>query len=332
MIKEQNSPKAPLALIQDDPWLAPYQEDIEDRLARCMAAISTIEDAHGSLRQFASGHTYFGINFDTEMQGWWYREWAPQAYRLSLAGDFNGWNRDTHPLEKKENGVWEIFLSYSLYAESFKHGSKFKVHIQAANGSHDRIPAYIRRVVQDPVSHDFAAQVWEPETSFEWTDAAFDPARIEAPIIYEAHTGMAQEKEAVGSYREFAEEVLPRIHRLGYNCVQLMAVQEHPYYGSFGYHVSSLFAPSSRFGTPEDLKYLVNRAHELGIAVIMDIVHSHVVKNFAEGLTLFDGSDDQYFHPGGRGEHSGWDSKLFNYGKKEVRQFLLSNVAYWLTA
>lgn len=322
--------KETIALIQDDPWLAPYEADIEARLARCLTATSDIAEQYGSLRKFASAHHYLGINFDQEAQGWWYREWAPHAYRLSLVGDFNGWDRETHPMEKKAGGIWEIFLPYSLYAESFTHGSKVKVHVQAANGNHDRIPAYIRRVIQDPATHDFAGQVWEPETPFEWTDGAFHPAQIESPIIYEAHTGMAQEKEAVGSYREFVDEVLPRIHQLGYNCLQLMAVQEHPYYGSFGYHVSSLFAPSSRFGTPEDLKYLVNRAHELGIAVIMDIVHSHVVKNFAEGLTLFDGSDDQYFHPGSRGEHSGWDSKLFNYGKEEVRQFLLSNVAYWL--
>ncbi|MEM8895286.1 MAG: alpha amylase C-terminal domain-containing protein, partial [Bacteroidota bacterium] len=153
---------------------------------------------------------------------------------------------------------------------------------------------------------------------------------FEEPYIYECHVGMAQEKEGLGSYREFADLTLPRIKAQGYNAIQVMAVQEHPYYGSFGYHVSSFFAPSSRFGNPDDLRYMVNKAHELGIAVIMDIVHSHAVKNIAEGLNEFDGTDDHYFHPGGKGYHDGWDSKLFNYGKEEVLRFLLSNVRYWL--
>jgi len=213
---------------------------------------------------------------------------------------------------------------------TFIHGSKIKVHVQAGNGSHDRIPAYIRKVIQDPQTYDFSGQLWFPEP-FEWTDNTFNPAEsVKQPIIYECHVGMAQEYEGVGTYREFADNILPRIKNGGYNAIQMMAIMEHPYYGSFGYHISNFFAPSSRFGTPEDLKYLVNKAHSMGITVIMDIVHSHAVKNFAEGLNEFDGSDSQYFHRGGRGYHEGWDSKLFDYGKWEVKKFLLSNVRYWL--
>ncbi len=330
MKQPNSSPKPPVGLIKDDPWLEPYAQDIEDRLQRYEDALQQIRGVAGSLEAYVDAYQYFGINYDAKARGWWYREWAPNASRLSLMGDFNNWDREAHVMEKSADGIWEIFLPEATYASSFTHESKVKVHVQGKNGNHDRIPAWIKRAVQDPVSHDFTGQIWEPKEAFTWTDTAYSPANMNAPLIYEAHTGMAQEKEEVGTYREFADEVLPRIHKQGYNCLQLMAVQEHPYYGSFGYHVSSFFAPSSRFGTPEDLKYLINKAHGFGIAVIMDIVHSHAVKNFAEGLNLLDGSDDHYFHPGGRGEHSGWDSKLFNYGKPEVQQFLLSNVAYWI--
>ncbi|HEX8547252.1 MAG TPA: alpha amylase C-terminal domain-containing protein, partial [Cytophagaceae bacterium] len=196
-------------------------------------------------------------------------------------------------------------------------------------GAIDRIPAYITRVVQDTETHDFCGQLWFSKT-FEWTDQHFSAQeQYEQPLIYESHTGMAQEKEGLGTYQEFADEILPRIKNGGYNSVQLMAVMEHPYYGSFGYHVSNFFCASSRFGTPEDLKYLVNKAHSIGLAVIMDVVHSHAVKNVAEGLNEFDGTD-QYFHGGPRGYHTAWDSKLFDYGKWEVKRFLLSNLKYWL--
>jgi 1,4-alpha-glucan branching enzyme len=320
-----------LPIIQEDPWLEPYAYEVHERFERFKKARREIEDAEGSLLNFAKGHEYYGINFDKKRNGWTYREWAPHAYNLYLTGDFNGWNRDSCKLEKNNRGDWEIFLPYEEYKNSFVHGSKVKVHVQASKGPIDRIPAYIRRVVQDPVSYDFSGQLWFPENSFQWTDGNFDPAQnIQQPFIYESHVGMAQEGEGVGTYREFADNILPRIKDGGYNAIQLMAIQEHPYYGSFGYHVSNFFAPSSRFGTPEDLKYLVNKAHSMGITAIMDIVHSHAVKNIAEGLNEMDGSDSQYFHAGERGYHTGWDSKLFDYGKWEVKKFLLSNVRYWL--
>jgi 1,4-alpha-glucan branching enzyme len=321
-----------LSIIQEDPWLDPYTQDAHDRFERYKKARTDIENAEGSLLDFAKGHYYYGIHFDKEKNGWTYREWAPNAQQLSLIGDFNGWDRTTHKLERNNKGDWEIFLPYEEYKDSFVHRCKVKVHVQGANGSsRDRIPAYIRRVIQDPATHDFSGQVWLPEEPFEWTDGSFNPSdNYQQPIIYECHIGMALEEQKVGTYREFADQILPRIKEGGYNAIQTMAIQEHPYYGSFGYHVSNFFAPTSAFGTPEDLKYLVNKAHSMGISVIMDIVHSHAVKNFAEGLNEFDGTDYQYFHPGGRGYHEGWDSKLFDYGKWEVKKFLLSNVRYWL--
>ncbi|MEP0713916.1 MAG: alpha-amylase family glycosyl hydrolase, partial [Algoriphagus sp.] len=194
----------------------------------------------------------------------------------------------------------------------------------------DRIPAYIRRVIQDETTYDVAGQLWFAE-EFKWSDQSFSTKKsLEQPLIYECHVGMAQEKMGVGTYQEFEAFTLPRIKAAGYNTIQLMAVMEHPYYGSFGYHVSNFFAPTSRFGTPEELKSLVNKAHQMGIAVVMDIVHSHAIKNVNEGLNEFDGSQHQYFHPGERGYHEAWDSKVFDYSKREVQQFLLSNIRYWL--
>jgi 1,4-alpha-glucan branching enzyme len=320
-----------LPLVKEEDWLSDYADDILHRYQRYLDALKDIDLHYGSILEFARAHEYYGINFDNFRNGWVYREWAPAAYNLFLMGDFNGWNKYSHPLKKNHRGDWEIFLPFDEYKGSIVHGSKIKVHVEAKNGGVDRIPAYVRRVVQDEESHDFAGQIWIPEVPFVWTDHNFDSRENNnQPLIYECHIGMAQEKEGVGTYMEFAENILPRIKNAGYNTIQLMAIMEHPYYGSFGYHVSNFFAPTSRFGTPEELKFLVNKAHNMGITVVMDLVHSHAVKNVNEGLNEFDGSSHQYFHPGERGYHEGWDSKLFDYGKKEVKHFLLSNIRYWL--
>jgi 1,4-alpha-glucan branching enzyme len=227
---------------------------------------------------------------------------------------------------RNARGVWEIRLS----PDTLKHQQRIKVHVVGADGEHkDRVPAWIKRAVQDSETYDFSGEIWAPEHPYQWKNQ-FDPSRVDSPVIYEAHVGMSGEDERVHTYREFADHILPRIANGGYNTIQLMAIQEHPYYGSFGYHVSSFFAPSSRFGTPDDLKYLVDKAHGLGIAVLLDIVHSHAVKNEAEGLKNFDGSGGQYFLSGSRGQHPDWDSCCFDYGRDEVIEFLLSNVRWWL--
>lgn len=317
----------PPKLVKDDPWLEPYQEEINNRIVRFADKVKEIKKSSGSLKNFSTAYKELGINFSVKDKGWYYREWAPAADKLSLIGSFNHWDKEAHPLKAKKDGIWEIFIPKS----ELKEGDLVKVHIEAKNGSHDRVPAYIFRVIQDPETHDFSGQVWNLSKKYKWTDKNFDLKTIsENPIIYEAHIGMAQESEGVGTFSEFTKNVLPRINDLGYNTLQLMAIQEHPYYGSFGYHVSNFFCVSSRFGTPDEFKELVNTAHKMGMAVIIDLVHSHAVKNFAEGLNDFDGSGHQYFHEGGRGYHSQWDSKLFDYGKQEVLQFLLSNVRFWL--
>lgn len=318
-------------LVKNDPWLEPYTQQIQDRIDRYRKKLEEIKKSHGSLASFSSSYNYFGFNYDNEKKGWWYREWAPNAQALYLTGDFNDWDRTSTPLNSINDGVWELFLEDKKYGNRLSQETALKVHVVSEKNALDRIPAYARYVVQDEETKDFTARLYKEERPFKWTDKKFSAAKAyEAPSIYECHVGMAQETEGVGSYRDFADEVLPRIKELGYNTIQLMAIQEHPYYGSFGYHVSSFFASSSRFGRPEDLKHLINEAHKMDIAVIIDIVHSHAVKNIAEGLNEFDGSDHQYFHAGSKGNHNTWDSKLFNYGKPEVLQFLLSNVKYWI--
>jgi 1,4-alpha-glucan branching enzyme len=314
-----------MPLVDLDPWLVPSEKDIYLRYKRFVDKLSEIEVKKGGLLKFADAYNYFGINYNKHKKCWTYREWAPGAHALFLTGEFNDWDKYAHPLTRIEGGIWEI----SLDNEDLKHGDKVKVVVQSQLGEQLRIPAYIRRVEQDEDTKNFTAQVWSPEP-FDWKGDNF---KIPAPgnlFIYECHIGMAQEKEGLGTYTEFTQNILPRIQKAGYNAIQLMAIQEHPYYGSFGYHVANFFAPSSRFGTPEELKTLVKTAHEMGIAVILDIVHSHTVKNINEGLNKFDGTDHQYFHAGPRGEHQLWDSMLFDYGKTEVLQFLLSNVSYWL--
>ncbi|MGC4013953.1 MAG: alpha amylase C-terminal domain-containing protein [Luteolibacter sp.] len=313
-------------LVQNDPWLNPYEEAIRRRLNRFRDTLKGIETQTGSLAAYATGHKFTGIHWQESSKSWVVREWAPKAKAVSLIGDFNRWNREANPLVQSTGGIWQLRLP----ADTLGHGQRVKLHVVGADGSRrDRIPACIRRAVQDPVTHDYSGQIWSPPEGYSWQHS-FDPATVTTPFIYESHVGMSGEEGRVHTYREFADQVLPRIKAAGYNTVQLMAVQEHPYYGSFGYHVSSFFGVSSRSGTPDDLKYLVDTAHGLGIAVLLDVVHSHAVKNMAEGLNDFDGSGNQYFHSGDRGDHPQWDSKCFDYGKPEVRQFLLSNLRWWL--
>ena len=318
-----------MKIVERDSWLNPVANEVQKRYDRYCNRLKTIEKQFGSLGTFASAHQFFGFHYDRIRRGWWYREWAPAAHYLSLFGDFNDWQRYANPLENVGNGVWEIFLPDDEYQNKLVHGSLLKVIVQSSIGEQERIPIYINRVVQDENTKDFSAQFWNPAKPYVFENQT--PKLGEEPLlIYESHVGMAQEKEEVGSYNEFIANVLPRIKADGYNAVQLMAIAEHPYYGSFGYHVSNFFAASSRFGTPEELKKLVDTAHGMGLLVIMDLVHSHTVKNVREGINLFDGTEYQYLKPGKDGEHPQWDSKLFNYGKTETLQLLLSNVRYWL--
>ncbi len=313
-----------LSLIKNDPWLEPYSDAIVGRHNDVVKKEKELILQSGSLVNFANAHKYFGLH-RTET-GWVFREWAPNATEIVLIGDFSDWKElMKYKLSSIGNGVWELEVGH----EAIKHGDLYKMIVRWDGGMGERIPAYASRVVQDEVTKVFSAQVWSPETEYRWTVNKFVP-HTSPLLIYECHIGMAQEREGVGTYIEFRDLILPRIAADGYNAIQIMAIQEHPYYGSFGYHVSNFYAPSSRFGTPEELKSLIDKAHELGIAVIMDIVHSHAVKNENEGLGRLDGSYNQYFYGDDRREHPAWDSLCFDYGKNEVIHFLLSNCKYWL--
>ena len=284
-----------LPVVERDAWLQPVEEHMNRRYAQYERQMARIESASGSIVDYANGYRYFGWQRDEELDGWWFREWLPGAHDVYVFGDFNNWQRTEIRMHRDAAGVWSAFFPTAMYRDRLVHGSLYKLHVHGDNGWLDRIPAYAARVVQDEATKNYTAQFWAPAEPFDWRGDAFDASKIGSLLIYEAHVGMAQEREGVGTYREFTEKILPVIKKDGYNAVQLMAVAEHPYYGSFGYHVSSFFAPTSRCGTPEELKELIRRAHELGLAVIMDLVHAHYVKNL-----------------------------------NEVQHFLLSNVKYWL--
>ena len=304
-----------------DPWLRPYREAVDARHARILADRRKLA-GDGPLGAAVNNHIYYPLH--REDGRWVIREWAPNASRIFLVGDFNNWKRtEAYSFRPVGAGNWEL----SLPEMFLRHGELYKLWIEWPGGGGERLPAYVTRVVQDPVTKVFSAQVWDPEP-YEWKYRR--PGRRPHPLIYECHIGMSSEKEKVSTFDEFRRDVLPRVRRLGYNVLQIMALQEHPYYGSFGYQVSNFFALSSRFGTPEEFKALVDEAHRMGIAVIMDIVHSHAVSNEAEGLGRLDGRDDLYFYQGAAGHHPAWGSRCFDYGKDEVKYFLLSNCKFWL--
>ena len=316
-----------MGIVKNDSYLVPFNEAICGRHNHAVERIKELTfEGKQTLSDFSNGYNYYGLH---KTNGKWiFREWVPNATNLYLIGDFNNWERSREYQCKRIEGTagdWELILD----EEKIHHGDLFKMYVLWNGAEGERIPAWAQRVVQDEGTKIFSAQVWFPEEEYQWKHKTFKPNRSPL-LIYECHIGMGQDAEKVGTYIEFRKNVLPRIVDEGYNAIQIMAIQEHPYYGSFGYHVSSFFAPSSRFGTPEELKELIDEAHSNGLAVIMDIVHSHAVKNEIEGLGNLAGDPNQYFYPGERHEHPAWDSLCFDYGKNEVLHFLLSNCKFWL--
>ena len=310
-------------LVRNDAWLEPFAAQIAERKTLADQKEQSITDGR-SLYDFAAGHLYYGLH--RVQDGWVFREWAPNATGICLIGDFSDWKTSgKYTLKAIGNGNWEIHLAEG----DLHHGDLYKMFVTWDGGSGERLPAYASRTVQDDNTKQFAAQIWHPVRPYQWHVEDYQRPDT-APLIYEAHAGMATEALRVGTFKEFRDKMIPYIRQAGYNTIQLMAIQEHPYYGSFGYHVSNFFAVSSRFGTPDDLKSLIDTAHENGLAVIMDLVHSHSVKNVLEGLHLLDGTP-QYFHADEqRRNHPAWDSLCFDYGKNQVLHFLLSNCRYWL--
>ena len=307
-------------LFEVDPYLSPFKEQIEKRHESYLKKRKEVLNGNKNIVDFANGYKYFGF-IKTE-KGYVYREWAPNADKMYLTGDFNGWNLYHNEMQNIGNGVFEI------ESELLKAGQKVQAIVISGNETLRRVPSYATRVVQDEKTYLWCAEIEDTLNNFDFEDQSFKPSKT--PFIYECHIGMSSEEGKVSSYKEFTEKVLPKIIESGYNTIQIMAIMEHPYYGSFGYQVSSFFAASSRFGKSEDLKNLIKTAHKNGIAVLLDVVHSHAVKNVGDGLNEFDGSEYQYFHKGQKGNHPTWDTKLFNYQKPQVIHFLLSNLKYFL--
>ncbi len=305
-----------------DPWLEPYRGAIDARHEHILADRRKLA-GDGPLSSAVNNHIYYPLHRE---DGFWViREWAPNATRIYLVGDCNNWKRtESYAFSPVGGGNWELRVPEMF----LRHGDLYKLWVEWPGGGGERLPAYVTRVVQDPETKAFAAQVWSPAEPYRWKWRK--PGRRTHPLIYECHIGMSSEQEKVSTFDEFRREVLPRVKKGGYDVLQVMALQEHPYYGSFGYQVSNFFALSSRFGTPEEFKALVDEAHRLGIAVVMDIVHSHAVDNEAEGLGRLDGREDLYFYRGEQGRHPAWGSRCFDYGKDEVKYFLLANCKYWM--
>ncbi|KZW04008.1 glycoside hydrolase [Exidia glandulosa HHB12029] len=314
-----------------DPWLEPNLPAIVARYDQFAKWKGDILASEGGYDAFSKGYTKFGLNVAQDGTIV-YREWAPNAQTANLIGDFNGWDRGAHAMKKDQFGVWELSIPPVNGQPAIPHDSKIKISMTIPGGERiERIPAWIKRVTQDlSVSPVYDARFWNPPAEQVYHRKHPRPPKPQNPRIYEAHVGISAPDSRVGQYKEFTQNILPRIRDLGYNTIQLMAIQEHAYYASFGYQVTSFFAASSRYGSPDDLKELIDVAHSMGITVLLDVVHSHACKNVLDGLNLFDGTDHLYFHEGAKGRHELWDSRLFNYGHHEVLRFLLSNLRFYM--
>lgn len=321
-----------MQLLADNGWLEPWKGHIEWRHKNYRDALARIESVAGTVDKFTLSYKEFGLHYNEEKKGITYKEWAPNATELYLVGDFNEWNT-ADPATKctrDEFGMFTLFLPDTPEGPRIPHNSKVRCHLVLSNGEHvSRVPAWINFTYQNPENFNFDGVFWNPPEKYVWKHERPEPPADCALMIYECHIGMGGVEPKIHTYKEFTRDVLPMIKRDGYNAIQIMAIMEHAYYASFGYQVTSFFAPSSRFGTPEDLMELIDTAHGMGIYVFLDTIHSHAAKNVNEGLNHFDGTDHQYFHAGGRGYHDQWDSRLFNYMHIEVMRFLLSNLRYW---
>ena len=316
-------------LINQDPYLKNFEWAIKRRNEHFKRQLRQIESNEVSLENFAHSYQQMGLHLlpNNDIK---YREYAPGARGIALFGEFNNWNRDQYWAKRDQYGFWELIIPNDNGQPRIKHGTKVKCNVVLSNGNWaDRNPIWIEFLYQNKQSLIFDGVFWNPDQKYEWKYPEKHLKKPRSLRIYEAHVGMSSFDPKVSTYREFADNILPRIKRTGYTAVQLMAIMHHANYASFGYHVNNLFAVSSLFGTPEDLMYLVDKAHELGLFMIMDIVHSHASSNVDDGFNYWDGTDYLYFHGGAMGHHSLWDSRLYNYSSYETLRFLLSNCAYY---
>lgn len=316
-----------------DSYLKPYEHEFRRRYAVYLDYIDKISQGDGSLNEFTKSYEKFGVHVSPDGTVTCL-EWAPGAKALYLAGDFNNWDSSSHPYTRLEFGKWQLTLPPNADGSPLlRHLSEIKIVVETQSGEKVyRLSPWATYVVQPPENEGylFKQKIWNPPASERYTFKHQHAKRPKSLRIYECHVGIGTNEPRVGSYLEFAQNVIPRVADLGYNAIQVMAIMEHAYYACFGYQVTSYFAASSRFGTPEELKKLIDVAHEKGLYVMLDVVHSHASKNVLDGLNMFDGTDGCYFHSGPRGEHPLWDSRLFNYSEYEVLRFLMSNLRFYM--
>jgi 1,4-alpha-glucan branching enzyme len=319
--------KKQLKVIDDDSYLKSFESNLEKRQKMFREKLDLLEKNEGGLINFCKSYEKLPFEFTDDCLI--YREYAPNAKRLSIFGEFNNWNRDEYYGDKDEFGFFCIKLPNKNGKECLiNHNTRLRISITLPDGGHvERNPAWSRYLIQNK-DNIYEAVFWNPTEKYQMKNSHVKVSNT--PMIYECHIGMGSSEERICTNREFADNVLPRIKSCGYNIIQIMAIMEHPYYGSFGYHVSNYFAISSRFGTPDDLKYLIDKAHSMGLSVLMDLVHSHAASNVLDGINYFDGTDYIYFHSLPRGYHSLWDSRLFNYENYETMRFLLNNIAFYM--
>ncbi|KAL7618883.1 hypothetical protein Lser_V15G03253 [Lactuca serriola] len=310
------------------PHLGSYKDHVEYRIKRFEEWHKLFDLDEGGLTEFSKGYLKFGFNREKEFIV--YREWAQAAKEAQLVV-FNGRDGSYHEMIKDKFGVWSVEIPNNDNGDSvLTHNSRVKFRFKHNNGDWIyRVPAWINYTRPTAPCNGV---YWDPYSERD-NDMKFDrPAKPEAPHIYIAHFGKHSSGFGVYSYREFADNILPG-EANKYNTVQLMGVMEHSSYGPLGYDVTNFFAVNSSSGSPEDLKYLIDEAHRLGLRVLLDVVHSHVSSNITQGLSGFDvgqATEDSYFHTGERGYHRLWRSRLFNYSNWEVLRFLLSNLRWWL--
>lgn len=267
-----------------------------------------------------------------KQDGMYFAVWAPHAQQVSLVGDFNGWNPDSNPMTVLEaSGIWEIFIP------DMKAGQLYKYAITTNTGKIlFKADPYAFSAEYRPGTASITAEI----DNFKWTDDKWMTARTstipeQAPLsIYEVHLGSWRkkyrpEKNGYYTYKEAAHELAAYVKEMGYTHVELMGIAEHPFDGSWGYQVTGYFAPTSRYGLPNDFMYFVNYLHKQGIGVILDWVPAHFPKD-AHGLADFDGQALYEYADPRKGEHPDWGTKVFDYGKNEVKNFLIANAIYWI--
>ena len=317
-------------IINQDHSLKPFELEIKERMELYKEKLNEIKNKEKSLENIAKSYKSMGINLmpNGDIK---YREYAPGAKGISLFGEFNNWNKEQFWAKKDKFGFWELIIPNENGAPKIQHGQIVKVNVVLEDGNWmERNPIWSHYLIQNKESIILENIFWNPEIKYKWKYPQKHIKKPESLRIYEVHIGLSSFDPKINSYKEFADTILPRVKKTGYTAIQFMAIMEHAEYASFGYHVNYLFAISSRFGTPEEFMYLIDKCHENGLFVIMDIIHSHASPNVNDGFNYWDGTDHLYFHGGNLGNHVQWNSKLYNYSSYETLRLLLSNCAYYI--